>query len=267
MKYKLLTLDLDGTLLMPDLKIAAETVEALKKIIKNGAYVTLSTGRAFPTAKMYADELGIKTPVLSYNGAVIRSTQDNSYSCVRAMPLQKMEYIINYCKERGYYVQYYNDDKVIIEKATEKALRDPDLTICGYVEVGDFLKYKRKVSPKMLLVDTPERGELIMEDLKNKVGDIIYVARSAKHMVELMDKGVSKGSALEILCSHLGIKTEEAVSCGDSINDMEIIMKAGVGAAMANSSEELKKSADYVCSQSFSYGVLEVVEKYFKEYL
>lgn len=266
MKYKLLALDLDGTLLMPNHEIAKETINALKRIISNGAYVTLSTGRAFPSAKMHAQQVGISIPLITYNGAWIRCANEKGFQLKRALSLKQMEYIIDYCAQRGIFVQYYNDDKVIIEKVSEEALRDPDLTNCGYIEVEDFYKVERKISPKMLIVADYMRAPEIMDDLKkNKMN--LHIAQSDARLVEIMNYGVSKGSALPILCEHLGVTREETICCGDHINDIEMVKWAGVGAAMANASPELKACADYITKNEHSFGVLEVIHSFFADYL
>jgi len=266
MKYKLLALDLDGTLLMPDHKIAIETVNAIKKIVSNGAHVTLSTGRAFPSAKMHAQEAGIIEPLITYNGAWIRSIDGKGLNLLRAVSLEQMEYIIDYCRKNNIFVQYYNDDKVIIEKVSEEALRDPDLTNCGYVEVGDFYSVERKISPKMLIVSSAQKAPEIMNELKNNKMNL-HISQSTPRLVEVMNMGVSKGSALPILCEHLGVTREETICCGDHINDIEMVKWAGLGVAMGNASPKLKECADHITKAQYSYGVLEVIETFFSDYL
>lgn len=263
MPYKLLALDLDNTLLNPDLTISPETLNALQDLISKGIYVTLSTGRMFPSARKYAEEIGIKIPLVTYNGALIRGTDGSFPEILRPLPAQKRDAIIDFCHTRGYYVQLYNNDTLICEKYLPETAIDPDLLNCPYKEVGDFRTAKLTDTPKMLMVADPADVPRITEELKSEVGLDLYIAASKSNLIEIMRQDVSKSSALALLCDELNILPAEVVCCGDNSNDAAMVAWAGMGVAMSNAVPELKAIAKYTCQNSYSAGVYEAICKFF----
>ena len=118
MSYKLLALDLDNTLLYKDLTMAPAARAGLRRLLDRGILVTLATGRMFPSAAFYARQVGITCPLATYNGALIRSTQPGGYELLRPLSLETMKGIAAFCRKHGYYVQLYNEDRILVEKRT-----------------------------------------------------------------------------------------------------------------------------------------------------
>ena len=139
MSYKLLALDLDNTLLYKDLTMAPAARAGLRRLLDRGILVTLATGRMFPSAAFYARQVGITCPLATYNGALIRSTQPGGYELLRPLSLETMKGIAAFCRKHGYYVQLYNEDRILVEKRTKETDIDPDLIHNPVVEVGIFL--------------------------------------------------------------------------------------------------------------------------------
>jgi len=99
--------------------------------------------------------------------------------------------------------------------------------------------------------------------LRQELGDDVYIAASKPYLAEIMAKGVSKAHSLQRLCDSMGIRPEEVVACGDSTNDAEMIRWAGMGCVVANGLPEMRAIADYVTRAEYSYGVLEVMDRFF----
>lgn len=261
--YKLLALDMDGTLLMPDLSIPDAVRKRITELQSEGVIVTLATGRMFATAARYARDLGITAPIICYNGAMLRKADDAEPVFCQPFDMKIQQQVIDFCMDRGWYVQLYNNDRIIVSRLTHNLSSDPDShgNIC--IALGDLRQRELLPSPKIM---TRARESEIKDRtaiLQEHFGDRLFITQSNSRLAEMMMKGVCKSAALQSLCSIYGIKQEEVVVCGDSGNDLDMVRWAGKGCAMANGMPHLKDNADYVCTESNSFGVLEVMNKFF----
>ena len=263
MNYKLLALDLDGTLLMRDHTIPEDVKAAITKLMDAGVVVTLSTGRMYPTVQKYALELGLRAPLICYNGAVIRDAAGNPPLLYRPLPMDLQEAIIRCGEEHGWYLQLYQNDHVAAAEIVRETLVDPDAKTLPPVALGKLSEANLLPSPKMMSMCAPEEVPLRMRTFAEATGDRLYIASSTPTLVEMMQKGVCKSEALKVLCAHYGIRQEEVVVCGDSGNDADMVSWAGMGCAMANATPALKELANYICEKERSYGVLEVIHRFF----
>lgn len=260
---KMLCLDLDETLLMPDLSIPQPVVDALRRLIARGVVVTLATGRMFPSAKKYADLIGITAPLVVYNGAVIRAAAAAEPLHSSPVPMDAMRDIIDIAASNGWYLQLYNDDKIVVAQKSWETERDPDLKNAPCLEVGDLRAAVLGPTPKLMTMAEP--AEIVQRKalLQQRMGNRLYLAASSPSLLEMMNCNVSKAHSLEWLCRQLGMTSADAVACGDSDNDMEMLLWAGVGCCMKNALASVKERCDYVCQNERSYGVLEVIERFF----
>ena len=258
---KLIALDLDDTLLMPDGTIPEGVAETLREAERRGVGIVIATGRSYPSAKIYAEILGSECPVICYNGAVIRRAgQPPLYSASLSVGLMKR--IAFFCRERGLYLQMYDEDHIVVDKICESTLIDPDSKVTGIREIGDLTKAELRPSPKMMILDDPEKIPAIRRDLETLLGDQLYMAKSKEYLLEMMPKDVSKQKALIRFAQSLEIRREEVMACGDNTNDIEMLEWAGLGVAVANAVPELKNGADYVAEALLSLGVAEAVKKF-----
>ncbi|MBE6038845.1 MAG: HAD family phosphatase [Anaerofustis stercorihominis] len=263
MKYKLLALDLDGTLLMPDKTIPEDVKKSITELQEKGIIVTLCTGRMYPTVKKYAEELGITYPLVCYNGALIRSADDDEPVMYEPLDMSLQEKIIACGEENGWYLQLYQDDRVAAAEITYETLADPDAKTLPPVALGKLSEAVLSPSPKMMSFCDPSEVPVRIGAFERATDGKLYIASSTPNLVEMMKKGVCKSEALKKLCEIYGIRREEVVVCGDSGNDADMIRWAALGCAMANATEELKAVSDYICENSYSYGVKEVIERFF----
>ena len=263
MTYKLLALDIDGTLLQTDMSILPEVMAAIKRLQSQGVYIILATGRAFPSAKKYADILNLNSPLICYNGAVIRTGKDSEPVFQQCLPLPLMEEIIVFGEERDWYLQLYNNDAILVAKTSEHTLADPDFANMPTIETGRLSAAKLQPSPKIMTRCTPEEVAARLGMLKASFGERLYIVGSTPHLLEMMCNGVSKAHALHQLCNHYRISPSEIVACGDGDNDRDMLSFAGVGCAVANAVSSTKNEANYVCAATNGHGVLEAINRYF----
>lgn len=262
--YKLLALDLDDTLLSEDLTIPENTVEKINKLQQKGIGVTLATGRMFASARVYALQLELTMPLVTYNGAVVRAaTVDKAFFSHLIQP-EQIRLVVSCCKEHHWYMQLYNeDDRIVVERITAETRLDPDLKYASALEVGDFLTADIKPSPKIMIVEKPENIGRVYDILRQRTGEAFYMTSSKPYLLEIMSQNVSKAKALSELSAKLGIDRSEVITVGDSSNDLEMVRWAGLGVAVGNASVTLKESADYVTLSSRSQAIDEIIDKYF----
>lgn len=261
--YKLLALDLDDTLLEKDLSIPPTTAAKLRALQAQGVGITLATGRMFPSAQKYARELVLTLPLVTYNGAVVRAAKADTPLFAHLLPVDKMREVIKCCKEHQWYLQFYNDDRIIVEKISDETRLDPDMLNAPVMEVGNFLEADIKPSPKMMTVQKPENIASVKAILEEATGKSLYMAGSKSYLLEIMPQNVSKAKALAELAAGLGIDASEVIAVGDSSNDLEMVKWAGLGVAVANATNELKAAADYITAAPRSQGIEELIDHFF----
>ena len=258
---KLIALDLDDTLLMPDCTIPDEVVSVLRAAAGRGVDVVIATGRIYPSAKLYAGRVGSGCPIICYNGAMIRRIGEKPLYTEQLDP-GLMHRIALFCKERDLYLQMYDQDDIVVEKICEATLADPDAEMTEIRVIRDLTKAELAPSPKMMILDDPGKIVSIERELKHDFGEELYIAASKDYLLEMMPKGVSKKNSLARYAQSRGIRREEVMACGDNTNDIEMVEWAGTGVAVANAVPQLKAAAAYVAVQERSYGVAEAVKRF-----
>lgn len=258
---KLLAMDLDNTLLNLDNKVAEETLTLLDMCRKKGVILVLATGRFFPSAQKYAKLLGEGCRVVCYNGSVIKNGSGQTLFAAE-LSIQVMRELVKFTKERGLYLQFYQDDKILVEKLVEETRIDPDLKNGECIEVVDFNRWNFKPSPKAMIVEKPENVPARQAELDDLIGNKVYLAQSQSYLIEIMPKEVNKAKSLERLARSIGIIREEVMVCGDNTNDAEMVAWAGIGVCVANGVDTLKSIADYVTKAERSEGVAEAIKKF-----
>ncbi len=258
---RMIALDLDDTLLMEDLSVPQDVIDALGRASAMGAKVVVATGRIFPSARRYAEMLGSDSPVVCYNGSMIRSPEGEVIMASQHEP-EDIRAVAAFCHEHGLYLQAYAQDEIVVERTVDKTLADPDSKATAIREMGDLTKADLLPSPKMMIFDTPERLAEIRPLLEQRFPDRFYLATSKDYLLEIMPKGVSKRNTLARYAESCGICREEVMACGDNTNDIEMVEWAGLGVSVANGVEELKQAADYISANERSYGVKEAVERF-----
>ena len=257
--YRLLAMDLDKTLLGTDGSIPEEVLDALKGLKKKGVHIALCTGRVRRSAEHYARLIG-GASIVSFNGSVIR-TEDNEIR-TSEIPLALVYEVLDFCYENKVYVQLYRDEIIVVDRFTPELETDLDINYTSFEEIGDLRKADLDPTPKMVALELSDRVEDIIVRMRERFLQL-SMNNSSRYVIEIMPKGIDKGYGLSIIAESLGIKKEETIAVGDSMNDLAMVEWAGLGVAVANADERLKKAADVVTDESMSMGVLEVIRKYF----
>ncbi|MEE3483883.1 MAG: Cof-type HAD-IIB family hydrolase [Bacteroidales bacterium] len=266
LKYKILVLDIDGTLTNSKKEIPPRTKSAILKAQEKGAIVALASGRPSPGITHVANELELDRfggYVLSFNGGVITNYQTKEVIFEKVLPDGVIPVLYEEAKKAGVAIVSYLDDAIVTETPEAKYIDyEAFLNHMKVVKVDDFVDTLRSPVTKCLMVGDPEILVKEEERLKKKLGDRLNVFRSEPFFLEIMPQNIDKAYSLNKLLKHLKMTREEMIACGDGFNDRSMIEFAGLGVAMCNAQPEVKAVADLVTLTNDEEGVALVVEDY-----
>ncbi|GFP74163.1 Cof-type HAD-IIB family hydrolase [Clostridium fungisolvens] len=272
MKYKLICLDMDGTLLSSPSTISEENRNAVLQAYNKGIKIAITTGRLFTSAKYYADLIGIKVPIVASNGAYVREKDREEVIYKSSLNDDQLRRIYEVIKKYDLLTYFNTHDTLISEsvvgeshgyKVNNKEL--PEERRIKFDEGTDFKEaFKRHEGEilKAICVEEADIDRLMKAKAELRQYKDLEVVSSWTNNFEVMNAGTSKGNAVKNLAEMLGIKQEEIICIGDSENDLSMIRYAGLGIAMGNAPDEIKKEADYVTDTNVNSGVAKAIEKF-----
>lgn len=271
MKYKLVVTDMDGTLLNSKGKVTDENKEMLKKLQEQGVHIAVATGRIYTSARIFAKYLGIKTPIIACNGAIVREIDENEALYEEHLNNEDIIKILDICHKYGVYFHFYTNNTFYTERLAKSALKysewnktfNEEDRINLEVVKNSYNLIKEtdiKVYKFMIIDDDITLLKKIREELNKIPG--IECCKSRYDNIEIMNKGVEKGIAVKNLAESLGVKQEEVICIGDNENDISMLKYAGLGIAMGNAEDIVKKTADYVTEINDNSGVAKALEKF-----
>ncbi|MEI0525730.1 Cof-type HAD-IIB family hydrolase [Brachyspira murdochii] len=257
-KIKLIATDLDGTFLNNESEISDYNKKVFQYLMNNGIEIILSTGRPFNGMQRYKNMINNDNYSIVFNGAIIADT-NGKFIYNKVIDEVSSRGVANLVNKYKVYLHVYSGNKYIVSEPDfyyERYIEKENITdtIIGLDNVDNF------EFSKMVFIG--EREELLR--LQSYITSHFNVHTSFSHtnFLEVLANGINKGSALKWLCDKKGIKREEIIAFGDNYNDIEMIEYAGVGVAMYNGEEDVKKKADYVCLSNDENGVGEFLNKF-----
>lgn len=267
--YKLVALDMDGTLLREDKTISDRTKKAIKDARKMGTTVVLATGRPIEGVRKVLKELDMLTEkdyVLSYNGALVQKTSDKKVISKVALSGKDALELYKLSKELGVNIHAFSENLGLVtpkmSKYTEVEAEINDIE----VKVIDMNTIKEDdVIIKIMMIDEPEILGPAFDKLPKEIFEKYTVVRSTPYFLEFLNKEANKGVGVELLANHLGVKQDEIITMGDAGNDKHMIEYAGLGVAMGNAFDEIKEIANYITDTNENDGVAKTIEKFILE--
>lgn len=263
MAVKLFVSDIDGTILVSGKKISAANLAAIKKMADAGIIVTIATGRMYSAALPIAQELGVDVPIITYNGALIKSAGGEILHA-ESIPAALVVELTNFFEKRGWYLQNYSGDSLFYPARNRYTELYETLQKISGREVGwDGMRSLTENVYKLLSIsagaeETAER----MAAVRAEFGGRIETTKSHPQFVEISGVGVSKASAVKILAQKFGVDKSEVMAIGDSDNDLPMLKAAGISVAMGNGTDEVKRACTYVTANCEDDGFALAVEKY-----
>jgi Cof subfamily protein (haloacid dehalogenase superfamily) len=260
--YKLITIDVDDTLLTDDHIVTEGTREAMAQAIERGVVVTLATGRMYASARNIASQINLNVPLITYQGSLVKNLMDGKVLYERHVPQEVTRQLFQFCQERGLHIQTYTDDKLYALEENERLLAYCNLSKIPYYIESDHELLMSRPSTKLIIIDEPEVLDGYAPELRRMFGDQAHITKSKPNFLEVLHPEGTKGHAVTFLAKHFGFELSEVIAIGDSWNDHEMLEVAGLGVAMANAVPALKEIANYVTLSNNDEGVKHVIEKF-----
>ncbi len=262
MAYRLIAVDVDGTLLDDRDSITSGTGEALNKAVKNGTVLTICTGRPVQSARPLVEELGIDAPFITYNGAMVVKGLSGDIMYERCLEHDDAGMIYNLGQEYGTTVVVWSKNRLYANRLDDRAYRYGRQARTQPELMKDTEEVFGKGASKVLWYDTVERITQFQQQVGSRLDSNVNYHTSKPFYLEFVHSEASKAIALEHLGAHYGISREEMIAVGDGHNDISMIKYAGLGVAMANAPDEVKNVADYVTLSNNDDGLAHVIEKF-----
>ena len=279
--YKLVAIDLDGTMLNEYGVVTQETKEAIEKAKERGIEVIIASGRPLDSIKTIAKEIKSEKYFISGNGAIIYDIANDEIIYENTLKKQKVLDIIKICEENSIYYNLYTEKEIIAKNLQCNVLyyhkenankEENEKTHINIVE--NVYKYIEERDEKIVKITICDQNQSIFSSITRKIKEVseievLEVSHMSRKMIrqgteeipieyyytEISAQNVDKWSAIEFLKEKMQIKTEEIVAIGDNVNDQKMIENAGLGIVMGQSSLEMKKMGKNVTGTNEENGV------------
>jgi Cof subfamily protein (haloacid dehalogenase superfamily) len=268
MKYKLLVVDIDGTLVGRDGTISAEDREALAQASGLGVQVALSTGRVPNASLSIIKRLSLDGVHIFCDGALVSNPTQRREVYVQPLDKAIVKEAIEFARAGDIYLELYSATRYFVEKETWAT--EIHRQFFGLEpKVVDFTKlWKReRIIKAELMTSTPQevakaRGFYVQFDGRLSFSRVRTPAYPGFEFINVVDLEVSKGKALEALASHLGVSMSEVMGVGDGVNDIPLLSVAGLAVAMDNAPAEVKTVAHYITLDVDRGGLATAIKKF-----
>lgn len=288
--YKLVTVDLDGTLLNSYGEVTENTKEKIKKIQEKGVEMMIASGRPIDSIKTIAEEINSKKYFIAGNGAIIYDIQKEKIIYEKYIPRQKIIEIAKICEENNISYNIYTEKNIITQDLKynvlyyyKENLKKDANKITSIIKVDSILEYvKNEPNIKCLKITVCDENQTIFKSIVRRlraienidVMDVSHMSRKVFKQgtedieigyfyTEISSTQVNKWQAIKYLLPILQIKPEEVIGIGDNINDKEMIENAGLGVCMGQSTPVIKEISDEITDSNTEEGVANVLEKIF----
>ena len=289
--YKLVVIDLDGTMLNSYGVVTNETKEVIKKVEKQGVEVVVASGRPIDSIKEIAKEIESKNYFIAGNGAIIYDIKNDEIIYEKTLSKEKVLEIIKICEDNSISYNIYTENEILAtslkynvlyyHKENLKKEESKKTKINLVKNMYEYIQNKEDV--KFLKITICDESKAVFNSIIRKIKEIKEIeVLEISHMsrktikqgteefeisyyyTEISAGDVDKWNAIEFLMEKLKIKREEIMAIGDNLNDRKMIENAGLGVAMGQSTPAILKLADEVTSSNDKEGISKILQKYYK---
>lgn len=251
---KIFVVDLDGTILQEN-SISEGNLNAAKKIISSGVDIIIATGRHPSMTTGLLNQLEIKLPLIGCNGGIIKDFTNNETLFCETIQKDKVEKILQIAKKNNIDFWVYDMDYILYMNSSRR--------LDSYMKINNTLDEEKKIKIKhvssikeimddkykiikvlLLLEDKIEKKQKLYDELKGI--EELEVCQSSEMLVDVMNKGVSKGKALKYYIENIRKTPCKTFAIGDNYNDISMIEYADFGIVMGQAEDYVKSKGDFV---------------------
>lgn len=261
---RLVVLDMDGTLLDDAKEIGAGTGAAIRVGAARGVRFLLASARPFCSARPYAAEIGLDTPLICYNGALVKAASGETLLS-RPLASETARELAEICKAEGLYAKVYEDDVFFVDTPTEETVKYSRAYHVPYRSVGNLAEFiaASDLAPLSFVIHAdPARLPSLRTELEERFAGRLNCHCPNEHAIHISSPEASKLAAVQLLAGEWGIGPDQAMAVGDGSNDLDILRWAGVGVALGNASPDLLTAADWVAPDNNRDGVGAALERF-----
>lgn len=289
--YKLVAIDLDGTMLNSYGVVTEKTKETIKKVEENGVEVIIASGRPIDSIKEIAKEINSKNYFIAGNGAIIYDVKKDEIIYEKTMSKEKVLEIIKICEENSISYNVYTENEILATSLKynvlyyhKENLKKEENKKTKINIVKNMYEYiQNKEDARYLKITICDESKTVFNSIIRKLKElkeieVLEVSHMARKTItygteeyeisyyytEISTSDVDKWNAIEYLIEKLSIKKEEVMAIGDNANDKMMIENAGLGVAMKQSTPRILEIADEVTKGNNEDGVAEILQKYYK---
>ena len=289
--YKLVAIDLDGTMLNSYGIVTENTKNTIKKVIENGAEVIIASGRPIDSIKSIAKEIGSENYFIAGNGALIYDIKNDKIIYEKYMSKLKVLEIIKICEENSISYNVYTDKTILATSLKynvlyyyKENLKKEESKKTNINIVKDMYEYvKNMQEDKFLKITICDDNKTVFNSIMKKIKkieeiEVLDVSHMSRKMIrqgteeipieyyytEISLANVDKWNAIEFLIKKLNIETEKVMTIGDNINDKKMIENAGLGIAMKGSTPVVTNVANDIAESNNEDGAAKILQKYYK---
>lgn len=286
--YKLIAIDLDGTMLNKYGIITQNTKDVIKKVQEKGIEVIIASGRTINSVKNFSKEINSENYFISGNGAITYDIKNDKILYENVLSKNKAQQVIKICEENSIYYSVYTENGIITKNLNYNTLyyykenlnkEEKEKTHINIVQ--DVYNYIEEKDEKILKIMICDNNQLVFKSILKKIKEItdieiLDVSHMSRKLIkqgteeialeyfytEITSKNVDKWNALERLIEMLNITKEEVITIGDNANDVKMIQNAGLGVAMGESAPYIKEQANIVTESNDNDGVAKILQQY-----
>lgn len=259
--YRLLAIDLDGTLLSPQRTITPRTYDALFRAAAHGVSLVIATGQTLPVLRAVCADVPLRVPQIIYNGAIVADIATGKILHEHLVPQEYILQGLEAMREAGLHRAYHTHEHVYADRDTPNVRNWYRPPVPPALEVDDVARIYPQPCVKLVGVGRDQRELPALRDrFAERYAGQLYVTQSSRDLVEFLHPSVSKGHALSMIAQDLGIRASEVAAIGDNHNDLGMLRFAGLGIAMGNAYDEVKAGADFVTLSNADDGVAHAIE-------
>ena len=288
--YKLIAIDLDGTLLNSYGVITENTKKIIKKVEEQGVNIILASGRPIDSIQAIANEIESKKYFIAGNGAIVYDIEKDEIIYENCLKKQKVLEIIKICEENSIGYSIYTEKEILTtalkynvlyyHKENLKKPEDKKTKISIIQNMEEYIKNDN--TSRYLKITVCDEDKIVFDSIIRKlrnvkdieVLDVSHMARKTikqgteeiaveYYYTEISRKNVDKWNAIEFLAKKLEIDSKDIMAIGDNINDKQMIENAGLGVAMGQSTPVITNVANEVTSSNNDEGVAKILQKHY----
>ncbi|MEG1409590.1 MAG: sugar-phosphatase [Terrisporobacter sp.] len=267
MKYKLIALDIDGTLINSYHQLTEVVKDSIAKAKNKGVKVVLCTGRPLKGVESFLEELNLKEEgdyAATFNGALVQDTFSKDPISHLTLNYNDLVDLYNLSVKVGSRSHFY-DTKTLYtfnKDISDYTVLESNLT-GAHLNVTSLSDVPNDIAmSKFMMIDHPEILDECVKKIPAEYYDKYTIVRSTPFFLEFLNPQANKGAGIGLLAHELGIKQDEIICVGDAGNDKHMIEYAGLGVAMGNATEDIKDLADYITLSNDDDGVAHVINKF-----